>query len=269
MTHRTVGDDAPARGDRRFDPMRRTPTRRRSTPMATAFPTRSITARWRSNADQRDHDVDGRGDVCDLCPHIPETTGLDDDDDGVGDACDPRPMTGGDTRALWVGFYDANDIANWPQNGTDVRGLERAPRRQAPTSGLDYTLLSDELPAAYIDDAGPTHGASRPRSAACARRDRLIRRRRPAPAYQCVLVVGTNGAGSAGLRDDAYPSRATRIRRRGPGHSRSAATSCFTTACRRQAICRAPQGAADVHGHPGREIHGGHVVLGTATRRSR
>jgi hypothetical protein len=70
------------------------------------------------NADQRDHDADGRGDVCDLCPHIAEAADVDDDLDGVGNACDPRPAMAGDMRLLWVGFYDANDIAGWPTSGT-------------------------------------------------------------------------------------------------------------------------------------------------------
>jgi hypothetical protein len=71
-----------------------------------------------ANADQRDHDVDGRGDVCDLCPHIAEAADVDGDGDGVGDACDPRPTMAGDTRLLWVGFYDANDITGWSTAGT-------------------------------------------------------------------------------------------------------------------------------------------------------
>lgn len=71
-----------------------------------------------ANADQRDHDADGRGDVCDLCPHIAETVDTDTDGDGVGDVCDPRPTMAGDTRLLWVGFYDANDITGWQSMGT-------------------------------------------------------------------------------------------------------------------------------------------------------
>jgi hypothetical protein len=68
------------------------------------------------NPDQRDHDADGRGDVCDLCPHIAEAVDVDTDGDGVGDGCDPRPTQAGDRRALWVGFYDAADIAGWDMN---------------------------------------------------------------------------------------------------------------------------------------------------------
>lgn len=58
-----------------------------------------------ANADQHDHDLDLRGDACDVCPHIVDT-GADFDADGVGDACDPRPTQAGDRIALFEGFYD-------------------------------------------------------------------------------------------------------------------------------------------------------------------
>jgi hypothetical protein len=58
-----------------------------------------------SNPDQRDHDNDGRGDVCDVCPHLPDS-GADSDGDGVGDACDPNPTVPTDRIALFDGFYD-------------------------------------------------------------------------------------------------------------------------------------------------------------------
>jgi hypothetical protein len=58
------------------------------------------------NADQRDHDDDGRGDACDVCPHLIDT-GKDTDLDGVGDACDPRPTESGDRIAFFEGFYAA------------------------------------------------------------------------------------------------------------------------------------------------------------------
>ncbi len=63
------------------------------------------------NHDQHDHDRDGRGDACDVCPHIPDT-GADLDGDGVGDACDPRPMDPGDRIAFFEGFYGPLD---WTQ----------------------------------------------------------------------------------------------------------------------------------------------------------
>jgi hypothetical protein len=70
-----------------------------------------------SNADQRDFDADGIGDACDHCPHIASAADPDSDGDGVGDACDPRPMLAGDQRVLFVGFYDASDIAGWTGSG--------------------------------------------------------------------------------------------------------------------------------------------------------
>jgi hypothetical protein len=100
------------------------------------------------NADQRDHDVDGRGDVCDLCPHIPEAFDLDSDGDGVGNACDPHPSTPGDRRALWVGFYDNNDIAGWLLNGTDSVGAGRLVIG-ATNAGLQYTFPPTQFTNAF------------------------------------------------------------------------------------------------------------------------
>ncbi len=71
-----------------------------------------------ANADQRDWDADARGDVCDACPHIAQTADQDSDGDEVGDLCDPRPTLAGDMRVLWLGFYDAADIAGWTSQGT-------------------------------------------------------------------------------------------------------------------------------------------------------
>jgi hypothetical protein len=64
------------------------------------------------NASQRDFDMDGSGDECDLCPHVANAI-ADTDGDLIGDACDPRPSTGGDVRAAWNAFRDADEIAAW------------------------------------------------------------------------------------------------------------------------------------------------------------
>ena len=53
-----------------------------------------------ANADQHDEDHDGRGDACDVCPHLVDD-GADRDGDGVGDACDPNPDIGGDRIAVF------------------------------------------------------------------------------------------------------------------------------------------------------------------------
>lgn len=69
-----------------------------------------------ANPDQRDHDADTKGDVCDHCPHL-AVTDTDSDGDGIGDACDPRPTMGGDVRRLWEGFYDPSSISGWGGGG--------------------------------------------------------------------------------------------------------------------------------------------------------
>jgi hypothetical protein len=85
-----------------------------------------------SNADQRDHDDDGRGDRCDVCPHLPDT-GSDADADGVGDACDPNPTTATDRLALVDGFYDQPQWENvqGPGMWQATNGVLRQPKLDA------------------------------------------------------------------------------------------------------------------------------------------
>ena len=69
--------------------------------------------------DANDHDADGIGDACDLCPHIKNLTlpQPDADGDGVGDDCDPR--TGiADQRVFFNGFYTKTDIDMFAATGT-------------------------------------------------------------------------------------------------------------------------------------------------------
>ncbi len=87
-----------------------------------------------SNPGQRDHDVDSRGDVCDVCPHISDD-GSDLDADGVGDLCDSSPTNNRDRLVLFEGFYDGVPLG-WIPNGpiseqpgvlrVDLEGSERA-----------------------------------------------------------------------------------------------------------------------------------------------
>lgn len=68
-----------------------------------------------ANPDQRDHDADGKGDVCDACPHL---AGGDDDPDGdgIGAACDPEPSVK-NPQPYWNGFYDPPDLMWTVPNG--------------------------------------------------------------------------------------------------------------------------------------------------------
>ncbi|HEY5923791.1 MAG TPA: thrombospondin type 3 repeat-containing protein [Kofleriaceae bacterium] len=69
-----------------------------------------------ANRDQHNHDGDMTGDACDPCPHMSlPSSDADTDGDGLGNGCDPRQNTAGDTRGLFVGFYDQQDISNWGQ----------------------------------------------------------------------------------------------------------------------------------------------------------
>lgn len=76
------------------------------------------------NREQRDHDLDALGDVCDPCPHLPRPNLTlpepDGDHDGVGDQCDPNPMTPGDTIKLFEGFDSSTATATWAGNGSWV-----------------------------------------------------------------------------------------------------------------------------------------------------
>ena len=96
------------------------------------------------NADQRDHDADGRGDACDVCPHIADD-GADADGDGVGDACDPRPHDPGDRIALFDGFYDA---PAWPAVlGDDTWTLADGGLQQ-PSIDSEHQIVDTALPIA-------------------------------------------------------------------------------------------------------------------------
>lgn len=61
---------------------------------------------------QRDHDGDGRGDECDLCPHIKDEANVDADKDGIGAACDPNEAVK-NPPPLFNGFYEAPVAAEW------------------------------------------------------------------------------------------------------------------------------------------------------------
>ncbi len=94
------------------------------------------------NANQRDHDGDARGDACDKCPHLASATDPDGDGDGVGDDCDPRPMTGGDSIALFEGFYDANATTGWVAAGNGMWSVANGKLTQSSTttSSTTHTL---------------------------------------------------------------------------------------------------------------------------------
>jgi hypothetical protein len=109
------------------------------------------------NSDQRDHDGDAHGDACDHCPHLASTTDPDGDGDGVGDDCDPRPMTGGDSIAHFEGFYDANSIATWNENGDGTWSVANGVLTQSSATA-SYTTNTLTLPV-NLPRAAITAGA--------------------------------------------------------------------------------------------------------------
>ena len=101
------------------------------------------------NADQRDHDKDSRGDVCDPCPHVADTW-QDLDGDGVGDACDPHPDTPGDRIVYFEGFYDP---VSWsPVIGSNTWQVENGTLHQNRTDAV-YQLVRDaaDLHELFVD----------------------------------------------------------------------------------------------------------------------
>lgn len=98
-----------------------------------------------ANTNQRDHDGDGHGDACDHCPHLASATDPDGDGDGVGDACDPRPATGGDSIALFEGFYDASSIATWTPTGSGTWSVANGVLTQSSSATSGDNLLAPPL----------------------------------------------------------------------------------------------------------------------------
>lgn len=117
------------------------------------------------NVDQHDHDDDGRGDACDVCPHLTDAGG-DSDSDGVGNGCDPNPTTAGDRIAFFEGFYGA---VSWDNTiGSNTWQLELGALRQ-PDIENQHQLVRDDDPdvaSVFIDlrtriNAVSTNPASR------------------------------------------------------------------------------------------------------------
>ena len=217
------------------------------------------------NADQRDHDVDGRGDVCDLCPHIAELADVDNDGDGVGDACDPRPMTGGDTRALWVGFYDASDIAGWLQNVQTFSVSNGHLVGGRTSSALDYIYPPNSFQHAYVETLAHYNALAMATGSVSPGAVVYTGDGGPSQYYQCE-VVGTNGGGATVYAIDVYPfmqSHADQMTWTGT-LAVGSDIMLHDGVIGDKHICRATQGAVDVPVTQDAGGTGGVAVLATA-----
>lgn len=98
-----------------------------------------------SNANQRDHDGDSRGDVCDVCPHLADD-GADQDADGVGDLCDPNPTNDRERRGLFEGFYDGAPMG-WIPNGpiTTEPGVLRVDLGLSERANISTPILPPDM----------------------------------------------------------------------------------------------------------------------------
>ncbi|HEY5923835.1 MAG TPA: hypothetical protein VIV11_19270 [Kofleriaceae bacterium] len=111
-----------------------------------------------ANGNQRNHDMDAKGDVCDRCPHLNDNADPDGDNDGVGNACDPRPNTAGDSIALFEGFYDASSITTWTANG-GTWVVANGTLNQSSTAATDVMLVAPlNLTRAAVTTAAHVNG---------------------------------------------------------------------------------------------------------------
>lgn len=98
------------------------------------------------NPDQSDHDDDGFGDACDLCPLTFNPAQRDRDHDGIGDACDPCNDTDGDGFGTLTGTCPPDNCptaSNPDQRDSDLDGVGDAcdrcpfvpdPQQSGPTT---------------------------------------------------------------------------------------------------------------------------------------
>lgn len=139
-----------------------------------------------ANADQRDHDADLHGDVCDNCPHVAnEAQAVAMDADLVGDACDPDQGRI-DTLDRFDGFYELPNGWTLPPGWTVTNGRLTA----TVATGFQFAYLNASVganvtvvTAATMVPANATGNVS------------VIAHLTPMAAqyYRCAVIGGTTG----------------------------------------------------------------------------
>ena len=198
------------------------------------------------NSAQHDFDHDGLGDECDPCPHLADGN-VDTDGDGVGDACDPRPMTPGDKRALWFGFYGDEDMTGWHQSlGSGVWTVANGVLAQTNPATATGELALWDSPLTYSDSYFATSveivTTNTPEIGFCLGDIESP----PSTEYYCCAVSMTNLSRAA----SAYPPGSSQISDGGPwaaDHSPGQVVDMVGTLEGTSFTCDLAQGSVKAH----------------------
>lgn len=114
---------------------------------------------------QHDEDGDGFGDLCDICPTVPDPMQTDQGEldtmimfpDGVGDACDPRPSRGGD-RVAALHTFAVDTTPSWLGTGwtiADDRASASGAAQWRHTHAVEGDSVTARLAVETLAPAGP------------------------------------------------------------------------------------------------------------------